>query len=192
MNKKIKNISKILIGFIIIIIISLRIIYVNINARLPEEKCIYGREKLMINDVEYNVENAYLYNYDDYIKYYNLDSNELCDKSDHSTIKVVVIELKIKANGDNTVSFDMPIQYFNSHTYIDLDSMLQINKAMLEKGYILNDTVIELPYFINKENLRQEQWSKVVNNEIKYNLVFSSYPEKNMIIIDEQNLRKVK
>jgi hypothetical protein len=182
-GKRKKLIAALVIG-LLAVGISIRIYYVNKNARLPEINTVAQGDTVTFRGLEYRVLGATLWDYDDYF----IEYPDLIDYKDTETEykrKILLVECQIVVVDDENV-FDtyIPIKYEDLFNGTDTFMVRDMNPSLVSDELKSGETLL-IPYEIYEENLTKEQWNRVEALDIEYDMVLGTYPVKNELMVTD-------
>lgn len=171
-------------SLILIIMISIRIVYVNAHVRKPELHSVTQKESLEYRGNEYRIQKVNLWEYIDYCKA-NPDLQQYMDAEEMERCRVIEVKFQLwRKKKKNIFDPNIPIQCAYDCQEIDPFWFQTLNPKMVNGDFHSGDTVV-IPYVIYQENLTRKQWQQVVEGKMSYTLIFSSYPVRNEMKITE-------
>ncbi len=169
---------------LIMIMICIRIVYVNTHVRMPEVHSVTQGEPLEYRGNEYRIQKVNLWKYTDY---YETNSNmeQYMDADEMEKCRVIEVEFQIDLKEeDNVFDPNISIQCAYDCQGIDPFWFSELNPGLVNGDFHSGDVVV-LSYVIYQENLTRQQWQQVVDGKMPYTLIFSSYPIKNQMQITD-------
>ncbi len=166
----------------LIIVLVIRIYYVNKNKHLPVLIEAAQGEKIEYCRVDYSIDSAVLWEYDDFFQK-NQQYMYFKDKSRGSAnTKMLVVKLRFEKNSEHYgeeayIADSVPVTYVSIQNWTDPE----LEKAMNQYEDANTTGIYTLPYEIYKEYFTEEKWNDV--DKMEFRLVFGTYPERKELII---------
>lgn len=175
--------------FLLFGLIGIRIIYVNVHARLPEIRRFSQEGTLEYRGNRYSVQNVTLWSGEDY---YNTKEELQSYMSNDNLDEICILEVSFKVScveKENVIEPDIFLQCAYNCQGIDPFMFQELNSDLVAGEFHSGGTIV-IPYCIYRENLSNLQWEQVVDGTMQYKLIFGTYPVKNEILITQ--IEKVK
>ncbi|MBR6222171.1 MAG: hypothetical protein IKQ71_01900 [Lachnospiraceae bacterium] len=172
-------------AFVFLILFSVfRIAWVNYYAKTPEKHLYLQNEKIISKGVSYSLEKAVLWNYDLFFDNYPEYKEYKEEDKVYKNAKLLMLDIKVEIqHKENVFNASLPLKYENVFNMPDPFFFEALNPIL--KNGIHSGDIIKLPYEIYSINLKKDQWRKVCDSEMEYNLVFSNYPERKELRIND-------
>lgn len=156
--------------------VSLRIIYVNKHARLPEYKVYARGESIEKDGFSYAVEDATLYHMSDFEKVYNDGRRYMSGRTDDDLL-ILVVRIRLDVVGD-TNTFNVPDNYLESVdvlSMVDNDNFAVFNPSLAD-GTFRSGGSLNYVFCLYKENYAAKDWKRIKELRMDYEIVYSGYP----------------
>ena len=178
MNKR--KIIKLCIILIVLIAAVVRIISVNVNAKVPKVNRYEQGQTLTYNGVKYTITGVNQYSGEQYKKLYNFSDEDVNEEDVY-----ILVDMQLDKDSKENKNVELAF-YFCCSNYITAYNIYMFGN-LNDLDNLKSGSHIIYPYSINKNAVREEQWKKIIKGEMDYKILIGNYPEVNEMYITNIN-----